>query len=53
MSKDLIIIGLIAVIGILVGGVYSTWKTAKGLAMVLGVLAVLAAGAAIAWYVSA
>ncbi|ACU39534.1 hypothetical protein LV78_002139 [Actinosynnema pretiosum] len=41
--------GTIAVAGFLLGGVYSTWKTNRGFAVVLGVLAVLAVGGAVAW----
>jgi len=52
MSKEVIVIGLIAVAGFLVGGVYSTYKTAKGLAMLLGVCAAIAVGGAIVWMVS-
>lgn len=52
MSKEVIVILLIAVAGFLVGGVYSTYKTAKGLAMILGVCAVVAVGGAIVWMVS-
>ncbi len=52
MSKEFIVIGLLAVAGFLVGGVYSTYKTAKGLAMILGVLAVLAVGGAVLWMAS-
>ncbi|WP_436502264.1 hypothetical protein [Actinokineospora sp. HUAS TT18] len=50
--KDLVVVGLIALTGMLVGGVYTTWKTAKGMAVVLLVLALLAGGGAVAWYVS-
>ena len=35
MSKEVVVIGLIAVAGFLPGGVYSTWKTAPVLAIVL------------------
>ncbi|MDQ3787459.1 MAG: hypothetical protein M3422_09470 [Actinomycetota bacterium] len=52
MSKEFIVIGLLAVAGFLAGGVYSTYKTAKGLAMILGVLAVLAVGGAVVWMIS-
>jgi hypothetical protein len=52
MSKDAIVILLVAVGGILIGGVYSTWKTAKVFAMVLAVAAALALGGAIAWYIA-
>lgn len=43
---------LLALGGFLVGGVYSTWKTAKFMAGVLGVAAVLAIGGAIFWLAS-
>jgi hypothetical protein len=52
MSKEVIVIGLIALAGFLVGGVYSTYKTAKGLAMLLGLCAVVAVGGAVVWMVS-
>ncbi|HEX3592843.1 MAG TPA: hypothetical protein VHV74_24725 [Pseudonocardiaceae bacterium] len=52
MSKEVVLIILIAVAGFLIGGVYTTWKTAKLTATVLGVAAALAIGGAIAWYVS-
>ena len=39
-------------IGSVHGGVYATWKTTRGLAIALLVAAILAAGGAIAWYVS-
>jgi hypothetical protein len=38
--------------GFLVGGGYTTWKTARTMAIVLLVAAGLAAGGAIAWYVA-
>jgi hypothetical protein len=52
MSKEVIVIGLLAVAGFLVGGVYSTYKTAKVLAMILGLCAAIAVGGAIVWMVS-
>lgn len=42
---------MLALAGFLLGGVYSTWKTAKGAAVVLGVLALVAVGGAVAWLV--
>ncbi|MBN6041733.1 hypothetical protein [Amycolatopsis sp. 195334CR] len=51
MPKEFIVVGLLALAGFLIGGVYSTWKTAKVLAVLLGVGAVLAVGGAIAWLV--
>ena len=52
MSKELAVIGLIAVAGFLIGGVYSTWKTARVLAIVLAVAAAVAVGGTILWLVS-
>ena len=52
MSKEFVVIGLIAVAGFLLGGVYSTWKTARLLAIVLGVAAAVAIGGAIVWLAS-
>ncbi|WP_243793336.1 hypothetical protein [Saccharopolyspora gloriosae] len=40
---------LLAVAGFLVGGVAAMWKTARVMAVVLGVLAALAAAGGIAW----
>ena len=52
MSKEAIVIVLIAVAGFLIGGVYSTYKTAKLLAVILGICAVVAVGGAVVWMVS-
>lgn len=52
MSKEIAVIGLVAVAGFLLGGVYSTWKTARLLALLLGLAAALAIGGAIVWMVS-
>jgi hypothetical protein len=52
MSKEVVVIGLLAVAGFLVGGVYSTYKTAKILAVILGILAAVAVGGAVVWMVS-
>lgn len=52
MSKEVVVIILIAVAGFLAGGVYSTYKTAKVMAVVLGLGAAVAVGAAIVWMVS-
>ncbi|PRY42430.1 hypothetical protein [Umezawaea tangerina] len=49
MPKEYVGIGLLALAGFLLGGVYSTWKTAKAVAAVLGVLALVAVGGAVAW----
>lgn len=43
---------LLALGGFLAGGVYSTWKTAKFIAVVLGLAAVLAIGGAVVWLLS-
>lgn len=52
MSKEVVVIGLIAVAGFLLGGVYSTYKTSKVLAVVLGFCAAMALGGAVVWMVS-
>lgn len=52
MDSTTVGILLIALAGFLIGGVYSTWKTAKALAMVLGAGVLLSVGGAIAWFVS-
>jgi hypothetical protein len=52
VSKDIAVVGLLALAGFLAGGVYSTWKTAKVLAVALGVAALLAVGGAVAWMMS-
>ncbi|MFE2755793.1 hypothetical protein ACFXGA_27715 [Actinosynnema sp. NPDC059335] len=49
MPKEYVVLGLLALAGFLGGGVYSTWKTARGLAVLLLVLALVAVGAAVAW----
>ena len=51
-QHEYIAIALLALAGFLIGGVYTMWKTAKIAATVLGVLALLAAGGAVAWYLS-
>jgi hypothetical protein len=51
-QHELIAVGLLALAGFLIGGVYTMWKTAKIVAAVLGVLALLAAGGAVAWFMS-
>ena len=50
--QALVSIGLVALAGILVGGAYTTWKTNRVAAVVLGVLAALALGGGVAWYLS-
>jgi hypothetical protein len=52
VTKDVALIGLLALAGFLVGGVYTTWKTAKVMATVLALAAALAVGGAVAWYLS-
>ena len=52
MSKEVPVILLLALAGFLIGGVYSLWKSARVAAIVLGVLAVMAVGGAIAWIAS-
>jgi hypothetical protein len=52
VSKEIVLVLLIAVAGFLIGGVYTTWKTAKVTSAVLGVAAALAIGGAVAWYLS-
>lgn len=52
MDDSVVIVLLLALAGFLVGGVYSTWKTAKVLAVLLGVGALLAVGGAVAWIFS-
>jgi hypothetical protein len=49
MPEEYVGIGLLALAGFLLGGVYSTWKTAKAVAIVLGLFAVVAVGGAVAW----
>ncbi|WP_186763095.1 hypothetical protein [Lentzea tibetensis] len=49
MPKEVVVIGLLAVAGFLVGGVYATWKTARLMAVVLSVLFVLAVAGAALW----
>ncbi|MFC9437522.1 hypothetical protein [Nocardia sp. NPDC057030] len=49
MSTDVTVIILLALAGFLLGGVYSTWKTARKFAILLAVLAALAIAGAAAW----
>ncbi|WP_199857082.1 hypothetical protein [Nocardia suismassiliense] len=51
MSSDVTVLILFALAGFLLGGVYSTWKTARKLAIALAVLAVLAIAGGIAWWI--
>ncbi|HEX6341701.1 hypothetical protein [Umezawaea sp.] len=50
MPEEYVAIGLLALAGFLLGGVYSTWKTAKAVAVVLGIFALVAVGGAVAWF---
>jgi hypothetical protein len=52
MSKEVVVIALIAVAGFLMGGVYSTYRTAKVLAAVLALCAAVAVGGAVVWMMS-
>jgi hypothetical protein len=52
MSKEVVVVILIAVAGFLVGGVYSTYKTAKVLAAILALGAAVAVGGAVVWMLS-
>ena len=52
MSRDVVALLLFALAGFLAGGVFSTWKRSRGLAVVLGVAALLAVGGAVAWLMS-
>jgi hypothetical protein len=52
VSKELIAVLLLALAGFLIGGAYATWKTAKVLATLVGVGALLAIGGAVAWLVT-
>jgi hypothetical protein len=52
VSKEIVAVLLLALAGFLVGGVYSTWKTARLFAVVLGVAALLAVGGGIVWLTS-
>ncbi|HEX7305760.1 MULTISPECIES: hypothetical protein [unclassified Lentzea] len=51
MPKEVVVIGLLALAGFLGGGVYTTWKTARVLAVILLVLTVLAVGGAVLWLI--
>lgn len=53
VSTDVTVIILLALAGFLLGGVYSTWKTARKFAIVLAVLAALAIAGAVFWWVGA
>ena len=51
MPKEVVVIGLLALAGFLAGGVYTTWKTAKVMAVILLVLTLLAVGGAVLWLI--
>lgn len=51
MSSDIAVVFLFALAGFLIGGAYTTWKTARPLAIALGVCAVLAAVGAVVWLI--
>lgn len=51
MDSSVVGLLLIALAGFLIGGVYSTWKTAKGLATLLGAGVLLSVGGAVAWFI--
>ncbi|MBE9374219.1 hypothetical protein IQ251_07140 [Saccharopolyspora sp. HNM0983] len=46
---DILPIILLGLAGFLLGGVYATWKTARGLAVLLAAAAVLAVAGGIGW----
>lgn len=52
MPKEVVVVGLLAVAGFLIGGVYATWRTARVLAVVLLLASALAVTAGILWLVS-
>jgi hypothetical protein len=53
VSKEWVLPLMLAVVGFLLGGIYSTWqKKNRTATIVLVVLTVLAAAGAIAWYKS-
>ncbi len=52
MSSDVTVILLFALAGFLLGGAYTTWRTARPLSIALGVCALLAAGGALAWWLA-
>lgn len=51
-TREYLIIGLIALAGLLLGGMFATWKTARLMATVLLVAALLAGGGALVWWLS-
>lgn len=51
VSSDVAVVLLFALAGFLLGGVYTTWKTARPLSIALAVCAVLAVVGAVAWLI--
>ncbi len=49
MSSSWIAVALLALAGFLLGGVVSTWRSSRPMAMVLGLCAALAAAGGVAW----
>ena len=52
VSKEIVAVLLLALAGFLIGGVYSTWKTMKAMAIVLAAAAAIAVGGAVVWLTS-
>ncbi|SFB36775.1 hypothetical protein SAMN05216266_109101 [Amycolatopsis marina] len=52
MPKEIVAVLLLTLAGFLVGGVYSTWKSMKFMAMLLAAAAVIAVGGAVVWLTS-
>ncbi|WP_327110641.1 hypothetical protein OHB12_22980 [Nocardia sp. NBC_01730] len=50
VPTDVAVIILFALAGFLLGGAYTTWKTARLLSIALSVCAALAAAGALAWW---
>jgi hypothetical protein len=49
VSPYWVAVGLFALAGFLAGGVYSLWRTARGVAIVLGVAAAFSAVVGVLW----
>jgi len=49
VSGSWVAVGLLGLSGFLLGGGYATWRTARPVAGLLGVLALLALAGALAW----
>jgi len=52
MPSEVVLVGLIALAGFLLGGVYTTWRTARVMALPLLAAAALAVGGAALWWFS-